>query len=252
MADIDFTKRKIEAHNVYSSHLAEERTIKVYLPPGYDPATAIYPVMYCHDGLEFFTHGRIATLANQLIAEGRLRPIVIVGIAVKMSTRRDDYDPFGKRHDAYARFVLEECVPIVEERYAVGRNGESRFMAGISLGASATLSIHLKAPREFRQLLLFSGAFYDNVQQLVKTVPTLSDLAAYMVVGQDETAVETPWGVSDFYELNHRMRDLLTIRGADIHYSEAPGKHIWGFWQSQIPRALEWVDARLDGDKSPF
>jgi enterochelin esterase-like enzyme len=249
---MDYTKRKIEAHNVYSSHLSEERTIKVYLPPGYDAATSVYPVMYCHDGLEFFTHGRIATLANQLIAEGRLRPIVIVGIAVQMKTRRDDYDPFGQRHDAYARFVLEECVPFVEERYAVGRDVETRFMAGISLGASATLSIHLKAPHMFRKLLLFSGAFYDNVQELVKSVPNLSDLAAYMVVGQDETAVETPYGASDFYHLNHRMRDLLTVRGAKIRYTEAPGKHIWGFWQSQIPDALEWVNAQIDTDNSPF
>jgi enterochelin esterase-like enzyme len=246
MAEIDYTKRKIEAHNLYSSHLSEERTVKVYLPPGYNP-DQLYPVMYCHDGLEFFTHGRIATLANQLIAEGRLSPIVIVGIAVQKSTRTEDYSVDGSRHEAYCRFVLDECMPLIESHYAVGKTTDMRWMAGISLGAAVTLSISLNHPDKFNQLVLFSGAFYENVRALVKERPSLSDLSAYMVVGEQETAVEIPSGVYDFYRANQVMRDLLRIRGAKVRYEEAPGTHIWGFWQRQIPNALEWVNAQLNG-----
>jgi S-formylglutathione hydrolase FrmB len=38
---------------------------------------------------------------------------------------------------------------------------------------------------------------------------------------------------------------LLRIRGAKVRYEEAPGTHIWGFWQRQIPNALEWVNTQL-------
>lgn len=248
MPEMDYTKRKIEAHNLYSSHLSEDRTIKVYLPPGYNPDENVYPVMYCHDGLEFFTHGRIATLANQLMAEQKLGPIIIVGIAVQMSTRRDDYDPSGRRHKAYSQFVLDECMPFVEQQYAVDGNRESRFMAGISLGAATTLSMYVQRPNRFRKVLLFSGAFYEQVQKLVEDEEDLSALSAYMVVGQQETAVETPNGEIDIYHLNHNMRDTLEQRHANVSYSEASGKHIWGFWQSQIPSSLEWVNAQLNSE----
>lgn len=239
-----FTHRVIEAHTVYSSHLSEERTLKVYLPPGYNPKQK-YPVLYCHDGLEFFTHGRIATLANQLISEGKLRPLFIVGIAVQMRTRSDDYAMTGSRHAEYVKFVAEECVPFIESHYAVDTDTPKRFMAGISLGATASLSLHLQYPELFNQLLLFSGAFYDDVRQVVRVIPRVSDLHAYMVVGQQETAVETPHGTYDFYQFNHSMRDVLHVRGAKLDYHEAAGTHIWGFWQQQIPSALTWLQKQI-------
>ncbi|GMA50199.1 hypothetical protein GCM10025857_15560 [Alicyclobacillus contaminans] len=244
MPELDQSKRRIETHTIYSAHLSEERTIKVFLPPGYREDEN-YPVMYCHDGLEFFTHGRIATIASQRMADGLLDPLVIVGIAVHKQTRTDDYSPDGARHAAYSRFVLQECVPFVEQQYAVGRTSDRRFMAGISLGAAASLSIHLQARQEFRQLLLFSGAFYENVRSLVRDESDLSNLSAYMVVGQEETAVDIPSGPYDFYRANQAMRSLLLERGARIDYHEAPGTHIWGFWQKQMPDALLWLQRQL-------
>jgi enterochelin esterase-like enzyme len=237
----NYTNRVIEAHTLYSSHLSEERTLKVYLPPNYNRAQR-YPVLYCHDGLEFFTHGRIATLANQLIGEGKLSPLFIVGIAVQMKTRSEDYGLNGSRHESYVRFVAEECIPFVESTYSINSTVEGRFMAGISLGATATLSLHMRYPTLFQQLLLFSGAFYESVQQQVRATPHFPDLQAYMVVGQQETAVETPHGTYDFYRFNQSMRDLLRIRGVKLDYHEAAGTHIWGFWQRQIPDALTWLE----------
>jgi enterochelin esterase-like enzyme len=244
MTQADYTKRVIEGHDLFSTHLLEERTIKVYLPPGYS-TERLYPVLYCHDGAEFFTHGRIATIANQLIAEGKLQPLVIVGVAVRKPTRTDDYAIDGRRHDAYVRFVADECVPFIEDHYAVHRDGVRRFMAGISLGAVASLSLHLRFPEMFSRLLLFSGAYYDAVQEVLRQQPSYGDLEAFMIVGRQETAVETTFGTYDFYHANQVVRDLLRVRGADVEYHEADGTHIWGFWQRQLPLALAWLNGRL-------
>jgi enterochelin esterase-like enzyme len=236
-----YTSRVIEAHTVYSSHLEEDRTLKVYLPPDYNPEQS-YPVLYCHDGLEFFTHGRIATIANRLIDEGTLRPLFIVGIAVQMKTRNDDYAIGGRRHDAYVKFVAQECVPFIESRYSIAKGPASRFMAGISLGATASLSLHMNYPEWFGQLILFSGAFYPDVQEAARATPKFSDLHAFMLVGEQETAVETPHGTYDFHQYNQAMRDVLRLRGAQIEYGEAEGTHIWGFWQKHIPESLIWLE----------
>jgi enterochelin esterase-like enzyme len=241
----DYTRRVIEGHEIYSSHLCEERTIKVYLPPGYRQ-DGQYPVLFCHDGNEFITHGRIATIANERIDKGLLSPLVIVCMAMNKRLRSADYDVSGDRHEAYARFVVEECLPFVREEYAISEDRRHWFMAGISLGAAASLSIHLQYPDMFRQLLLFSGAYYPALQAKAEAVSELTDLSAFMLVGRQETAVETAErGTLDFYKYNQQMRDLLRARGARIEYHEEDGTHIWGFWQRHLPEALDWLEAQL-------
>lgn len=244
--DPKYTHRVIEAHEIYSSQLFEERTIKVYLPPSYN-ANQTYPILYCHDGNEFFSHGRVATIANQLIGEGLLQPLIIVGIAVHHSRRTEDYAPDGERHEAYSRFVLDTCIPFVEESYPVDE--KKRFMAGISLGAVVSLELHLRAPDLLPRLLLFSGAYYPTVIEDVAKQSDLKGLSAYMVVGRQETAVKTHHGDYDFYHLNQTMRDMLNLRGAKIDYSEAEGTHIWGFWQQQLPASLLWLNGLVSGNK---
>jgi len=237
------TTRVIEAHQIYSSQLTENRTVKVFLPSGYDPNLS-YPVIYCHDGLEFFTHGRIATIAQQMMDQGQLQPLIIVGIAVKLSTRRDDYAPEGERVDAYMRFVVDEVLPFIEGRYAVRTDVDGRFMAGISLGAAVTLKLYLAYPQLFVQLILFSGAYYDVLQTEVAGLQELPGLSAYMVVGTEETAIETPQGCFDFFQLNQDMRARFEERGATVRYEQGVGKHIWGFWQSYMHSALSWMQSQ--------
>ncbi|MCL6631381.1 MAG: esterase family protein [Alicyclobacillus herbarius] len=241
------SQRVIESHEIYSSHLCEDRTIKVCLPPGYSREEA-YPVLFCHDGNEFITHGRIATIACERMTSGELSPLVIVCMAMNKRLRSADYDISGDRHEAYSRFVLEECIPYIEEEYAIAPDKGKWFMAGISLGAAASLSIHLQRPDVFSQLLLFSGAFYPPLQAKVAETHDLSKLAGYMLVGRQETAVETKeHGTLNFYEFNRQMHTLLTERGAVMNYHEADGTHIWGFWQKHLPEALAWLEQRLHG-----
>lgn len=245
MVNEAYTRRTMESHTLYSAHLEEDRTIKVYLPPDYNPHNRRYPVLYTHDGGEFYTHGRLATIATERILAGQLPPLIIVGLAVNMKTRVDDYSPDGHRHQAYLRFITDECRPFIAERYAVRVDKADQWMAGISLGAAASLSIHLTYPSLFSNLLLFSGAYNESLEARVRETADLSELSAFMVVGTDETAVQTDRGVFNFYEINHTMRNLLRVRGADIDYEEAAGKHLWGFWQGQLPRALDWLATRL-------
>ncbi|WDM02949.1 esterase family protein [Alicyclobacillus cycloheptanicus] len=228
----------MEAHTYYSTHLQEERTIKVCLPPNFDPLRR-YPVVYCHDGNEFFTHGRIATIANQLVAEGKISPLLIVGIAVNLPRRTDDYASDGARSGAYQSFVLEECLPFVETRYPV--DVRQRFMAGVSLGGVASLLLAMRAPDVVNKLLLFSGAYYEHMQHKAAAQASFDFLQAYMMVGTKETALKTSHGTQNLLALNRSMRDLLVTRGARVAYREEEGDHVWGFWQTWLPDALMWL-----------
>lgn len=238
----DTAQRKIESHVIQSEYLQEERTVKVFVPHSYQPRQPL-PIVYCHDGLEFFTHGRIATLANELMVAGEIPPFLIAGIAVNLEHRREDYSMDGVRHNAYRQFVMDEVVPKLDAAYAV--DDSQRLMAGISLGAVASLSFMLTYPQYFHTMILFSGAYFPQVQNRLQEEMDLSRLHAYLFIGDEERQAKTPSGVYDFYQYNEQMRDILLDHGAEIDFHIGSGNHIWGVWQKALPDALRWLGRQL-------
>jgi len=239
MSESPLYKRTIVRYEVPSRHLPEgSRTLRVYLPPGYDGRNR-YPVVYCQDGEDFFNFGRIATIAQKLILEDNWAPFVIVGVDVDKAQRTSEYMPGGERHDAYVRFFNDEMVPFVEANASVRRAPEDRLLAGDSLGAAASLSIALDRPDLFTRILSLSGAYYDGSITQIQAAQDLTGLSLWMVVGLQELAYETAdHGVFNFVQLNRMARKLLASRGAYVDYREKDGEHKWGFWQTQLPEAL--------------
>jgi len=233
----DYVKRTIMKEEVPSIHLDAPRSVKVYLPPGYNELLS-YPVVYCQDGNDFFTMGRIATIANQLILEEGMEPFIIVGVSVDRSKRTSEYSPVGSRNAAYKRFFTHELVPFIEERYPVRRDPASRVLAGDSLGGTVALHLALDNPELFTNVLALSGAFFQTTLDEIDRHPTLDWLHLWMVVGLDETAVETHMGTFDFVHWNRTAKEALHTKQVVLSYSEKPGNHVWGLWQKELPDAL--------------
>lgn len=233
----DYVKRTIVKEEVPSIHVDTPRSVKVYLPPGYNELLS-YPVVYCQDGNDFFTMGRIATIANQLILDEGIEPFLIVGVSVERSKRTSEYSPIGSRNDAYKRFFTQELLPFIEERYPARRDPASRVLAGDSLGGTLSLHLALDHPDVFPQVLALSGAFFQSSMDEIAKSPDLSWLRIWMVVGLDETAVETHMGTFDFVQWNREAKAALETKQAVLSYREKPGDHVWGLWQKELPDAL--------------
>lgn len=237
MTDSRYLKRTIVKEVIESQFLKEERSLRIYLPPGYNEVLS-YPVVYCQDGEEFFNFGRIATYANQLILDEGIEPFIVVGIEVDVKKRTAEYAPFGDRHEAYVRCIMEEIIPFVEQKYRA--RADDRVLAGDSLGGSMSLHLSLLYPGEFPRIISLSGAYYEESQEIIARASALGWLDVFMIVGLQENEYETDHGTFDFVDLNRRTRDLLTERGATVRYAEKEGKHLWGFWQKELPDALKY------------
>lgn len=233
----DYVKRTIIKEEVPSIHVDTPRSVKVYLPPGYNELLS-YPVVYCQDGNEFFTMGRIATIANQLILEEGIEPFLIVGVSVDRSKRTSEYSATGSRNDAYKRFFTEELLPYIEERYPVRPDPASRVLAGDSLGGTVSLHLALDHPDVFPQVLALSGAFFQPTLDQIAASQSLSWLRIWMVVGLDETAVETHIGTFDFVHWNRTAKEVLETKQTSLVYREKQGNHVWGLWQKELPEGL--------------
>ncbi|MFC0212519.1 alpha/beta hydrolase [Paenibacillus chartarius] len=232
-----YYQRTVVKETLYSNRLQEERQLRIYLPPGYNEVLS-YPVLYCQDGEQFFNFGRLATSLTAGILDDGLEPAIAVGVDVDTATRTAEYAPEGERHDAYLRFFAEELLPFVEERYPVRRTAGERIAAGDSLGGTVSLHLALAYPHLFGNVLSLSGAFFERTRLQLEEAGDLSQLRIHMLVGLDETEVKTERGTFDFVEANRLTREILLRAGANLTYEEKPGKHLWGFWQQELPAIL--------------
>ncbi|MEB3101896.1 alpha/beta hydrolase [Ferviditalea candida] len=234
-----YYKRMIVRERINSQALAEDRVVKVFLPPGYDEYVS-YPVIYCQDGDDFFRLGRIATHATQLILDEGLDPMIIVGVDVDKRIRWSEYDPSGPRFDAYKQFFVNELLPYVESRFPARPSPVERILAGDSLGGTVSLHLALDFPDKFHKLLSLSGAFLESTRSRIARESELSWLTLYMLIGLEEHNVVTKRGNFDLLAANREASRLLKERNARIEYVEKNGKHIWGFWQNELPAAFRF------------
>jgi enterochelin esterase-like enzyme len=232
-----YYQRTIVKESLRSASLQEDRPLRIYLPPGYNELLS-YPVLYCQDGEQFFNFGRLATALQAGILDGGWEPAIAVGVDVRTAVRTSEYAPEGERHAAYVRFIGEELVPYIEERYAARRSREERIAAGDSLGGTVSLHLALAYPHLFGSVLSLSGAFFELTLQQLAAAGDLSQLRIHMLIGLDETEVKTDRGTFDFVEANRQTKDILLKAGAKLTYEEKPGKHLWGFWQQELPAIL--------------
>lgn len=146
----------------YSKAIDEWEACSVYTPPEYYKG-ADYPVLYLQHGhteneLVWSYSGKINYIMDNLIAEGKCEPFIIVmndGMVRKKGDVIEDYSSFEK-------MILEDCKPYIENKYHVKTDKFSRAMAGISMGSMQTSFIGFRHPELFGYIGLFSG-FMSNL-----------------------------------------------------------------------------------------
>ena len=130
---------KIEDITIYSKELDEDMQLLIHLPHNYSPLYK-YSVLIASDGKDYFQYGRIGRVADELVNDGEIDNMIVVGIPYKsVSERRRMYHPEGDRHEAYIRFLAHELVPYIDENYPTYQVGAGRGLIGDSLAATISL-----------------------------------------------------------------------------------------------------------------
>ncbi len=134
----------------------------VYTPPGYQKNTEEYPVLYLlHGATENETcweyNGRVGYIMDNLIAEGKVNPFVIV-MNDGMVRFPDDVNPAGTGYGAYEGSLLGSCIPYIEKTYRVKTDKWNRAIAGLSMGSMQSLLFGINHPELFGYIGLFSGS----------------------------------------------------------------------------------------------
>ncbi len=189
---------------LHSTHLAEKRTLNIYLPEGYKQAdTARYPVIYLLDGSadEDFIHVVGLVQFNNFPGINRVPKSIVVGIA-NVDRRRDFTHPTTVEDDKkrfpttghsanFIAFIEKELQPYVDKRF---RTTASKTIIGQSLGGLLATEILVKKPALFNKYIIVSPSLWWDNGALLKLVsdnlqtPVSQPTDVYIGVGKEGLA----------------------------------------------------------------
>jgi enterochelin esterase family protein len=219
----------------YKTAAGAEKTMRVYLPPGYDTSgDRRYPVLYLnHGGGENDTHwtasGFAQNILDNLIAAGKARPMIIAmpntGGVVSGTPPKLGED------DACTQEYLKDILPYVDSHYRTRPNRESRAVAGLSMGGFVTLNTGLTHLETFGELYVYSSgywpeslpAFQENIKSLLSAA-NINDqfrMPIYFAAGETDIAllnsqktlaVFNNYGVRSFWVMSSNGHEWLNWR----------------------------------------
>jgi enterochelin esterase family protein len=254
----DVPHGEIREHWYFSKTTGAWRRIFVYTPPDYDKNTKTrYPVLYLqHGGGEdergWVIQGRVNFIMDNLIAEKKVKPMIIVmekGAATKAGEPPQSFRPPGggtNRPPGRFNFVgalddvfVKDLIPMIDSTYRTKPNRENRAMAGLSMGGMQTFAITLNHLDKFSYIGGFSGAGggFGGGNFDVKTANkgVFADAAAFnkrvhllwLGIGTAE-----PQRMHDSVEKYH---DALETAGIKTVFYESPGTaHEWQTWRRDL------------------
>ena len=232
----------VRIHPYESKSLGVARTMWVYTPPDYDRGRN-YPVLYLLHGAGdvesgWTLIGRANNILDNLIAEGKARPMVVVmplGHAVQSflagppKAAAAAAPPAGAL-TAFGRDLVDDVMPLIERSYKVSRRSDDRAIGGLSMGGGQTINVAFGRPELFRYVVVMSA----GAQGIEQSYPAFfGDPAAinrqfkllWVGVGKDDALATGGSRVLD---------EVLTRRAIRHVYRVTGGRHEWSVWRHHL------------------
>ncbi|MFN8356147.1 MAG: alpha/beta hydrolase-fold protein [Spirosomataceae bacterium] len=153
----------------------------VYTPAGYEKGKDKYPVLYLQHGwgedeTAWMNQGRANLIMDNLIADGKIKPFIIVCTYGMTNDVRPGQGGGGMRSfkiEPFQTVLVDELIPYVDANFRTIAKKEKRAMAGLSMGGMETKTITLNKPDVFDYYGLLSGGIYASTDFKDKPQPKL-------------------------------------------------------------------------------
>ncbi|MBM4061226.1 MAG: hypothetical protein FJ265_09040 [Planctomycetes bacterium] len=238
------------------------RLLRIYVPAPSLRGDRPLPVVLVNDGHKAFEPShqhrvsplhqtgtlQLHRLMDGLLCEGRIRPAVVVAVAVHASRRADQYVPirtrlgdvaFGGHGDAYLDLLEHEALPAVRQHLRsvpLAESAADRVLLGASIGAVAALYGALTRPAVFGNAIALSPSAWVDDGFLTRVVEGNERVPARIAadVGHGEQpAMRDHCG---------RLFGALSARGnGNVSACTVDGAHNEDSWRARLPRLLQHV-----------
>ncbi|QDV85036.1 alpha/beta hydrolase-fold protein [Planctomycetes bacterium TBK1r] len=254
IADDSVPKGTVEQMEPWESKIFDGtiRDWAIYVPAQYKADTPA-ALMVFQDGermRDIKGRWRIPIVFDNLIARGEIPPTIAVFInpghhkskprqGKKSSNRSFEYDSLG---DRYTRFLSEEILPAVQQRYNLSSDPAMRAIGGSSSGAICAFTAAWERPDQFGKVYSNVGSFTNlrggNVYPALVRKTEPKPIRVYMsdTSGDVDNAFGSwPWA-------NQRMASALKYMGYDTRFDWSEGyAHNADFGSVRFPDAMKWL-----------
>ena len=240
----DFMDTKAVQHGAvasihyFSKSLNSTRRMHIYTPPGYEAGLEKFPVFYLLHGAgdcddSWTSVGRAGFILDNLIAAGKVKPMVVVMPAGHVkSTGAPAAAGGAPPMDAFTEDFRKEIMPYVEKNYRVLNDRAHRAIAGLSMGGGQTLNIAFSNLNEFGYIGVFSSGIFNNAGNWEAQRLTMLDDASLKA---DLKVLWFATGSNDGLIATSRSSvDLLKKHGFEPVFKETAGGHTWINWRDYL------------------
>jgi endo-1,4-beta-xylanase len=240
----DIKKGKVEMITYKSETVGVDRNARVYTPAGFSKKQK-YPVLYLLHGIggdedEWFNNGVPHVIFDNLIAEGKMEPMIVVlpnGRAMKND--RATGNIFEKEKvDAFATFekdLLNDLIPHIEKNYPVNTSRDFRAIAGLSMGGGQSLNFGLGNLDRFAWVGGFSSAPNTKAPQVLVPDPEKANTALellYFSCGDQDGLIEGSQKTHDYLRENKVAHIFRVIPG---------GYHDFNVWKDDLYQFVQML-----------
>lgn len=156
----------------HAKALGAERQMYVWTPPGYDGKGEPLPVLYFYHGfgdtgLSAIDQGRLPQIMDNLLAEGKIKPMLVVVPDTETDITEaipENFPPKERRKEFYPlnaqaadRELMQDIIPLIDSRFNVRKDADGRALAGLSQGGFQALYSGMHHLEHFGWLATFSG-----------------------------------------------------------------------------------------------
>ena len=226
------------------------RRLTVYTPAGYETSGKEYPVLYLLHGIggdenAWSELGRAAQILDNLIAEGKAEPMLVVmtnGNISQEACPGETSEGFRvptmmlpKTMEGSFETAFPDVVKFVEKTYRVKKDKAHRAIAGLSMGGFHSLFISINNPDTFDYVGLFSAAVDQQQNTANGGFPNIYADRNQKIDNLFSKHPKLFWigiGKTDFlFKNNNDLRAYLDSKNHKYTYLETEGGHIWRNWR---------------------
>lgn len=237
------------------------RSMHVYTPPEYDTSDEAYPVLYLihgggDDDRAWSTIGRAGFIMDNLLAAGKVKPMIVVmpngsvqrpGLSYRLAGAdrtspaaiKARTEAIARLHDIFCEDLLTTIMPLVEKRYRVLADRDHRAIAGLSMGGAETLRAAPPNLDKFAYIGVFSMGLQVGENAGVNT--DFEERNAEFLAHPDRTnaLLKLFWigsGDNDHIVTDgpRRLAETLKRYGIRHIFHETEGGHTWINWRKYL------------------
>ncbi|MEG0307161.1 MAG: alpha/beta hydrolase-fold protein [Clostridium sp.] len=224
-------------HSLESEKLKDTRRIRVYTPHNYDKEAKPYRFLLLTDGNEYLNVLSAPTVLDNLIADKKIPPIVVIFID-STKTRREELTC----SDDFGHVIAEDLIPWVRENYNISSNPEEGIIGGLSLGGLTASYLGLKHSEIFGNVLSQSGSYWYKPDGYEGTESNCWMSTQFEAIDKLPLKFYINIGVVEskdkMIDTNINLRDLLISKGYQVDFEYFKGGHDYLSWGETLANGL--------------